>query len=55
MRFDIDAYQAHSGRVTWDDLDFSTFREQPVSDSGLRCLQYVSVHVIHRVGADSFT
>lgn len=49
MRFDIDAYQAHSGRVTWDDLDFSTFREQPVSDSGLRCLQYMHDIEFHTV------
>ncbi len=49
MRFDIDAYQAHSGRVTWDDLDFSAFREQPVSDSGLRCLQYMHDIEFHTV------
>ena len=49
MRFDIDAYQAHSGRVTWDDLDFSVFRERPVSDAGLRCLQYMHDIEFHTV------
>lgn len=49
MRFDIDAYQAHSGRVTWDDLDLSVFRDRPVSESGLRCLQYMHDIEFHTV------
>lgn len=49
MRFDIDAYQAHSGRVTWDDLDFSAFRDQPLSADGLRCIQYIHDIEFHTV------
>lgn len=49
MRFDIEAYQAHSGRITWDDLDFSAFREQPLSDDGLRCIQYMHDIEFHTV------
>lgn len=49
MRFDIDAYQARSGRVTWDDLDFSAFRDQPLSDDGLRCIRYMHDIEFHTV------
>ena len=49
MRFDIDAYQALSGRVTWDDLDLSCFRERPLSAEGLRCLQYMHDIEFHTV------
>lgn len=49
MRFDIDTYQAHSGRITWDDLDFSVFREQPLSPTGLRCLRYMHDVEFHTV------
>jgi hypothetical protein len=49
MRFDIETYQAHSGRITWDDLDFSAFRDQPLSDDGLRCIQYMHDIEFHTV------
>ena len=49
MRFDIDTYMTHSGRITWDDLDFSAFADQPLSDAGLRCLQYMHDIEFHTV------
>lgn len=49
MRFDIDAYQAHSGRVTWDDLDLSAFRDRPLTPDGLRCIQYMHDIEFHTV------
>lgn len=49
MRFDIDKYKAMSGRITWDDLDFEAFRDRPLDESDLRCVQYMHDIEYHTV------
>lgn len=39
--FDLVAYKKRAGRLAWQDLDFSTFRSQPLSGPVLRCLAYM--------------
>ncbi len=41
MRFDIDSYQRHSGKLAVDDIDFSRFHDQPLTPEALRCLRYI--------------
>jgi hypothetical protein len=41
MSFDLDTYRSLSAKLVTDDIDFSSFREQPLSPDALRCLRYV--------------
>jgi hypothetical protein len=41
VSFDVDTYAASAGPVRTDDLDFSAFRREPLSDEVLRCLRYM--------------
>lgn len=49
MSFDIDHYAQTSTRITWDDLDMSTFATKPLSEDALRCLSYMSDVETHTV------
>jgi len=49
VRFDIDKYKAISGRITWDDLDFDAFQDQPLAEEDLRCVQYMHDIEYHTV------
>ncbi len=49
MSFDIDHYAQTSTRVRWDDLDMSSFEDQPLSEDALRCLSYMSDVETHTV------
>jgi hypothetical protein len=40
--FDIAEYTATAHRVRTDDVDYSSFADQPLSQSALRCLRYMS-------------
>lgn len=42
MTFDIAEYTETAHRVPTEDVDFGSFGEQPLSDSALRCLRYMS-------------
>jgi len=41
MTFDTATYQKHSARVETEDIDFATFRDQPLEPDALRCLRYM--------------
>ncbi len=41
MSFDIDTYRSISGKLEIDDIDFSSFRDQPLAPDALRCLRYM--------------
>src|SRR4051794_21635819 len=41
MRIPISKFQEQGGRVVTDDLDFETFRSQPLDPNVLRCLSYM--------------
>ncbi|MEN3271821.1 MAG: hypothetical protein V7636_582, partial [Actinomycetota bacterium] len=41
MAFDLDTYKRLVAPVDLDDIDFDSFREQPLDDSTLRCLRYL--------------
>jgi hypothetical protein len=41
MTFDIEAYQRHSQKLDIEDIEFESFREQPLSPDALRCLRYM--------------
>jgi hypothetical protein len=41
MSFDMTTYQRLSEKLDIDDLDFDTFRDQPLSPEALRCLRYM--------------
>ncbi|MHB1446628.1 MAG: ferritin-like domain-containing protein [Acidimicrobiales bacterium] len=41
MEFDIEAYKTKTERLRWDDLDFGTFRSNPLPEWALRCLRYM--------------
>jgi hypothetical protein len=49
MAFDIDKYTATSVSVHWDDLDFESFRENPLPDHSLRTLRYMADVEYHTV------
>jgi hypothetical protein len=49
MAFDIDKYTATSVSVHWDDLDFDSFRENPLPESSLRTLRYMADVEYHTV------
>jgi hypothetical protein len=49
VSFDIDHYAQTSTRITWDDLDLSSFEKQPLSEDALRCLSYMSDVETHTV------
>ena len=42
MTFDIAEYTETAHRVRTEDVDFGSFGDQPLSDSALRCLRYMS-------------
>lgn len=42
MAFDISNYKNNSVRVKFDDIDYDSFRERPVSPAALRTLRYMS-------------
>jgi hypothetical protein len=41
MTFDIATYRAHSEKLDLEDIDFDSFRDQPLSPEALRCLRYM--------------
>jgi hypothetical protein len=41
MSFDMDSYQRLSKRLEIEDLDFESFRDQPLAPDALRCLRYM--------------
>jgi hypothetical protein len=41
MAFDLETYKRVMGRLDVDDLDFETFRAQPLRTDELRCLRYM--------------
>ena len=41
MRIPIEKFQEQGGRLKTDDLDFESFRTQPLSPDVLRCLGYM--------------
>lgn len=41
MAFDLDTYKHLVAPVDLDDIDFDSFREQPLDDRALRCLRYM--------------
>ncbi len=49
MAFDIDRYTANSTSVAWGDLDFDTFRTQPLPENTLRSLRYMCDVEYHTV------
>lgn len=49
MAFDIDRYTTTSEKVTWQDLDFESFRDDPLPESTLRSLRYMCDIEYHTV------
>ena len=41
MKIPIEKFQDQGGRVQTDDLDFDSFRDQPLDDNVLRCIGYM--------------
>ena len=41
MAFDLETYKRVSGRLAFDDIDFSSFRTDPLRPDELRCLRYM--------------
>lgn len=41
MAFDLERFTQTSEAVNWEDLDFTTFRDQPLHPDILRCLRYM--------------
>jgi hypothetical protein len=41
VAFDLETYKRVSGRLDVGDIDFDSFRSQPLSDEELRCLRYM--------------
>jgi hypothetical protein len=41
MSFDMSTYRRLSEKLEVDDIDFDTFRDQPLSPDALRCLRYM--------------
>ncbi|MBP6729429.1 MAG: hypothetical protein KA129_07385 [Microthrixaceae bacterium] len=41
MKIPIEKFQEQGGRVQTDDLDFDSFRDQPLDDNVLRCIAYM--------------
>jgi hypothetical protein len=41
MTFDINTYQELSAKLDVEDIDFDSFRDQPLSPEALRCLRYM--------------
>lgn len=41
MKIPIEKFQEQGGRIRTDDLDFEAFRDQPLSDEVLRCIEYM--------------
>lgn len=49
MAFDIDRYAREATAVTWEDLDYDVFREDPLSPDTLRTLRYMCEIEFHTV------
>ncbi|RKQ35207.1 acyl-ACP desaturase [Kocuria tytonis] len=49
MAFDIDRYTRQSEPVSWEDLDYSVFRENPLPPATLRTLRYMCEIEFHTV------
>src|SRR4051794_16506240 len=49
MDFDIEDYKKRTGRLVWDDLDFSQFATDPLQGDALRCLRYMHDVEYHTV------
>jgi hypothetical protein len=49
VSFNVDEYAGSVSPVRWDDLDLTGFRDQPLSESALRCLRYMSDVETHTV------
>lgn len=49
MAFDIDKYAETSERVHWEDLDFTAFKDRPLSEQTLRSLRYMCDIEYHTV------
>ena len=41
MAFDLETYKRVTGRLEYDDLDLTAFREQPLEERHLRCVRYM--------------
>lgn len=41
MKIPIEKFQEQGGRIQTDDLDFDSFRDQPLDDNVLRCIGYM--------------
>lgn len=49
MAFDIDRFSRESVRVNWDDLDFNSFHQRPLSAESVRTLRYMCEVEYHTV------
>lgn len=49
MAFDIDRYARESTAVTWEDLDYEVFRDNPLPTDTLRTLRYMCEVEFHTV------
>jgi hypothetical protein len=49
VSFQVDEYARNIVPVRWDDLDFTRFERQPLSEGALRCLRYMSDVETHTV------
>jgi hypothetical protein len=49
MSFDLDTYRSVSAKLDTTDIDFSSFRDQPLAPEVLRCLRYMHDVEIHTV------
>ncbi len=49
MAFDLEHYKRRASRLLWDDLDFGSFRAEPLRPEVLRCLSYMHDVEYHTV------
>jgi hypothetical protein len=49
VSFQVEEYAKNIVPVRWDDLDFTGFERQPLSDGALRCLRYMSDVETHTI------
>lgn len=49
MTFDLGSFKERTGRLRWDDLDFSSFSENRLNEESLRCIRYMHDVEFHTV------
>ncbi len=49
MKFDITDYKGRTDRLRWDDLDFDSFRRQPLDEDTLRTIEYMHDVELHTI------